>query len=205
MTTLVFSTNECCICFEPIEANNNCTTRCGHTFCLNCMIQSLKMNTTCPTCRTDLDERPDISSDSDIDTYMDDNGEYPERYRERIHDSEGMSVITQDENEYNDEDDEDDETTELDDYENVDVVDVELVVNEFVKHGYDLKDAISIMLSNYSKTDPKYTPEYIISLEDNFDKLIVRLIKEKQENRNMAYEDDDSARTINLLRPECSP
>jgi hypothetical protein len=73
-------------------------------------------------------------------------------------------------------------------------------IEEFVKHGYDLKDAMSIMLSNYSKTDPKYTPEYIISLEDNFDKLFVRLIKEKQENRNMAYEDDDSARTINLLR-----
>lgn len=208
MTTLVFRTNECCICFEPIELNNNCTTRCGHTFCLNCMIQSLKMNTTCPTCRTDLDERPDISSDSDID--MDDDGsrEYPEQYleriRERIHDSEGMSVITQDEDDYDDEDEhEDDETTELDDYENDDV-DVDLVVNEFVKHGYDLKDAISILLSKYSKTDPKYTPEYIISLEDNFDKLFVRLIKEKQENRNMAYEDDDSARTINLLRTECS-
>jgi hypothetical protein len=140
---------------------------------------------------------------------MDDDGsgesheQYLERIRERIHDSEGMSVITQDEDDYDDEDTEDDETTELDDYENDDV-DVDLVVNEFVKHGYDLKDAISILLSKYSKTDPKYTPEYIISLEDNFDKLFVRLIKEKQENRNMAYEDDDSARTINLLRPECS-
>ena len=157
------------------------------------------MNTTCPTCRTDLDERPDISSDSDIDMDDDGSGEYPEQYleriRERIHDSEGMSVITQDEDDYDDEDTEydDDETTELDGSEND--VDVELVVDEFVKQGYDLKDAMSILLSTYSKTDPKYTPEYIISLEDNFDKLFVRLINEKQENRNMAHEDFDPTRT----------
>ena len=210
MTTLVFRTNECCICFEPIAVNNNCTTRCGHTFCLNCMIQSLKMNTTCPTCRTDLDERPDISSDSDID--MDDDGsrEYPEQYleriRERIHDSEGMSVITQDEDDYDDDEDTDD--TEEDDNSTYTTesglgIEVETVVDEFVKHGYDLKDAMSILITTYSKTDPKYTPEYIISLEDNFNKLFERVIKEAKENRNMAYEDDDSARTINLLRQEC--
>jgi hypothetical protein len=70
-----------------------------------------------------------------------------------------------------------------------DDVEIEKVVDEFQKHGYDLKDAISIMMTRYSKTDARYTKEYICKLEDDFDEMFTRLYSEKRENMFMGEED----------------
>lgn len=48
--------NECNICFEIMEHKNISITKCGHSFCLDCMIKSLSLKTTCPTCREILIE-----------------------------------------------------------------------------------------------------------------------------------------------------
>jgi len=43
---------ECSLCFrlfcKPV------TTQCGHTYCKNCLLSSLKFSTMCPLCRTEL-------------------------------------------------------------------------------------------------------------------------------------------------------
>lgn len=134
------------------------------------MIQSLKMNTTCPTCRTDLDERPDISLN---DSYYDSDEEHDVEDEDEDDDISDISSSDYDERgehrEYG--------------------VEIELVVDEFVKHGYDLKDAMSLLLMRYSKTDPKYTKEYIDALEENFDQIYSTLLTEKRERRRMMAED----------------
>lgn len=186
MNTLENSEKECAICYETIAGKNNCTTRCGHAFCLHCMIQSLKINTTCPICRNELDERPELSTDSDSES----DDEYVER---EYVDPDYM----------NDDDREDDDREDYgredesysNDYastsseEEEEEVEIETLVDAFVKHGYDLKDAMSILFSKYSKIDPKYTEEYIFNLEDNFDYLYKRLLMEKGECKKMFAED----------------
>jgi len=73
ITESVSSDNtECCICYEIIDKNkNNCTTECGHKFCLKCLMTSFAHNNAdCPCCRQELVDIPD-ESDSDSDSGSD--------------------------------------------------------------------------------------------------------------------------------------
>lgn len=47
---------ECCVCWEELQTRNVCITKCGHSFCLSCMLNCMKYNNTCPYCRTELQE-----------------------------------------------------------------------------------------------------------------------------------------------------
>lgn len=77
------TSTECCICFEEIGKTNNCTTPCGHSFCLQCLMKSLSRNGTCPMCRStvieeeeeeeDLDSEYSNEDDEDDDEYEDDD------------------------------------------------------------------------------------------------------------------------------------
>jgi hypothetical protein len=71
---------DCNICLEPINLNkNNCTTSCGHKFCFNCIILSLKYNIICPICRTKLTDKlynEDDASDEYDNINTDDNGNF---------------------------------------------------------------------------------------------------------------------------------
>lgn len=69
---------ECCICYETIGAQNNCTTPCGHSFCFECMMKSLGRNNTCPCCRAVLQEVQEEDSDDDYDEESDDEDEREE-------------------------------------------------------------------------------------------------------------------------------
>ena len=42
---------DCPICYNTLSDINVCTTNCGHSFCMNCMIKHLKNKTDCPMCR----------------------------------------------------------------------------------------------------------------------------------------------------------
>jgi hypothetical protein len=78
---------ECCICYETIDKNkNNCTTECGHTFCLKCLITSFSHdNNSCPCCRQELidlpdeddEEEEDNDDEEDIEDSEDDEPECP--------------------------------------------------------------------------------------------------------------------------------
>jgi len=48
---------ECAICMEELDSVKNfAKTNCGHSFCLSCLVKSLKNNNTCPMCRTNIEE-----------------------------------------------------------------------------------------------------------------------------------------------------
>lgn len=53
-----YCSGECAICFENIGKTNTCTTECGHTFCLTCILKLTKNNSSssnkCPMCRESL-------------------------------------------------------------------------------------------------------------------------------------------------------
>ena len=63
---------ECCICYDSIGNQNNCTTPCGHKFCFVCMMKSLGVNNTCPCCRAVLvEEEEEEEEEDDDDEYSD--------------------------------------------------------------------------------------------------------------------------------------
>jgi hypothetical protein len=72
---------ECCICYEIIGEQNNCTTPCGHKFCFVCMMKTLEKNNTCPCCRAVLQEKKEDEEeeedipDLDDDEYSDEEDE----------------------------------------------------------------------------------------------------------------------------------
>ena len=48
---------ECAISMEELDSVKNfAKTNCGHSFCLSCLVKSLKNNNTCPMCRTNIEE-----------------------------------------------------------------------------------------------------------------------------------------------------
>ena len=48
---------ECPSCMEELDGVKNfAKTNCGHSFCLSCLVKSLKNNNTCPMCRTNIEE-----------------------------------------------------------------------------------------------------------------------------------------------------
>ena len=44
-------TDNCPICYDTLGKVNICTTICGHTFCMICMVKYLRTNSTCPLCK----------------------------------------------------------------------------------------------------------------------------------------------------------
>lgn len=56
----------CVICFETLENTNSCITKCGHKYCLTCILQHSDNRTSqngvdCPICRTTIyKDKPDI-------------------------------------------------------------------------------------------------------------------------------------------------
>ena len=60
--------NECNICFETMDDKNISIGKCGHSFCLDCMLKSLSLKTTCPTCReTLIENKLSISENNEDD------------------------------------------------------------------------------------------------------------------------------------------
>ena len=45
----------CPICMEILGKTNICTTKCGHQFCLKCMLKHTSTKDNCPLCRTLID------------------------------------------------------------------------------------------------------------------------------------------------------
>jgi len=61
--------DECPICMDAIEYNNNrTTTACGHTFHSNCIMMNISHNGfACPFCRTEMVENPKEDHEDDED------------------------------------------------------------------------------------------------------------------------------------------
>lgn len=94
------------------------------------------------------------------------------------------------------EDDSDDSTVDSDfEEDDEDGPDVEVVTKAFINRGYDVKDAMSLLLCRYSKTDAKYTKEYISKLNDEFDEIMEEIEEQSREQSDFAAEDTNALRT----------
>lgn len=163
------SGSECVICFESLSATKNrCITECGHEFCLSCMMKHAQRNNGgCPMCRTVLiEEDEDIwtevdDDEEDSELSVEDDGESTEESVDGIEDGEDL------ENEYH----------------------IEELESAFMAKGYGLKEALSLLMYKFSKTDAKYTKAYIQQLEADVDDMHEDLQKECEERMDMAAED----------------
>jgi len=52
---LIINDNMCTICLDNIKENNYVKTCCNHIFCLSCLLEHLKVNQTCPCCRSSIE------------------------------------------------------------------------------------------------------------------------------------------------------
>ena len=122
---------DCPVCYEEIGSNNSCTTTCGHSFCLNCLLQAYSSQNTCPLCREvlNLNKKPDENLDEDDE----DDEDYEE-------DGDGSVTLNSE-----DEDDEDDsESTQTVDINKL--ATIEKITEELVKNGFTMEDMVSMYL-----------------------------------------------------------
>jgi uncharacterized protein (UPF0297 family) len=156
------SDNQCAICLEEIQQTNNCTTPCGHHFCLQCLFQSLQANTACPLCRNEL------IPDSEENDEEEDDGNYED---DDDDDEDGESL------EYNSDDEEDTR------------VNIDSVLTAFESRGYGLKDALMLLISGSMTYDPRYSREYRNQIEDDFEEIFSEIVNQKRELSDMETED----------------
>jgi hypothetical protein len=70
------NTINCGICWNELTNRNVCTTECGHSFCLSCIMKNINYNNSCPYCRTELYGVE--KKDDNIESEIDDEGEEEE-------------------------------------------------------------------------------------------------------------------------------
>jgi hypothetical protein len=118
---------DCPVCYEEIGSNNSCTTTCGHSFCLNCLLQAYSSQNTCPLCREvlNLNKKPDEN--------VDEEDEEDEDYEEE----DGSITLNSD-----DEDEEDSESAQTVDINKL--ATIEKITEELVKHGFTMEDIVSM-------------------------------------------------------------
>ena len=154
---------QCAICLEEIQKTNNCTTPCGHHFCLQCLFQSLQSNTSCPMCRNELIPDSVINQEEEDD----DDG----NYEDDDDDDDGESL------EYNSDDEPDTR------------VNIDSVLTAFESRGYGLKDALMLLISGSMTYDSRYSREYRNQIEDDFEEIFAEIVNQKRELSEMEAED----------------
>jgi len=102
---------------------------------------------------------------------------------------EAESVVESEESE---EDDDDDETIEEETDNSYPEFEIEKFVEAFEAKGYGVKDALSLLLHKFSKTDEKFTREYIDKLETDIEDMHEELQNECEERVVMAMEDNST-------------
>ena len=157
---------ECVICYESLNvAKNFCVTECGHEFCFSCMMKHVQRSNGCPMCREELiedDEWADSGSEDNEDlTIQPGSDESTIESADEIEDGEDL------ENEYA----------------------IEELEAAFTAKGYGLKDALSLLMYKFSKTDAKYSKAYIRQLEADIDDMNDELQRECEERAEMVAED----------------
>lgn len=167
---------ECIICYESLSMKKNlCITECGHEFCFSCMMKHVQRNNGCPICRSTI-----IDDVEDSESENDDYSEISGSEEDSDEDDESIDVIDIDEdnNEYS----------------------IEQFEESFTARGYGLKDALSILIYKFSKTDEKYTKSYIKKLEKDMDHIHDELQRELNEREEMATEDTLERETSQLIQ-----
>ncbi len=160
---------ECCICFETLGKTNICTTECGHSFCLKCMLKTYQTSNACPCCRTDLVEDEDNSDDSD-DSDNEGSDDEGSDYEEDLDDNE-----------------------EEDEEELAKQATIENIAKQFELKGYTLIDALSLLVGRYQRVPGRNNNEYYDKLGNDFDEIIDTLDDEAEnqaDEREMMGQED---------------
>ena len=63
----------CPICLESLIGKNQFTTKCGHKFCVNCILNNINYAETCPICRTNLDLQINLDNNDNRDRFYSNN------------------------------------------------------------------------------------------------------------------------------------
>jgi hypothetical protein len=130
------------------------------------MMKHVQRNNGCPICRsTIIEEIEDSDSEDDDGEYETDESGSDDESVDSIENGEDL------ENEYP----------------------IEQLEAAFVAKGYGLKDALSLLMYKFSKTDEKYTKAYIRELEEDIDEMNEELQREFEEREDMEQEDTRSA------------
>ena len=87
------------------------------------------------------------------------------------------------------EEDDDDETIEEEIDESYPEFEIEKFVEAFEAKGYGLKEALSLLLHKFSKTDEKFTKAYVNKLKSDVEDIYKELQNECEEREEMATED----------------
>lgn len=153
---------ECCICYETIDKNkNNCTTECGHSFCLKCLVTSFAHgNNACPYCRTEVIEMPEEEEDEE----------------------------DEEDDEEDEEEDDDNASINIDeDYEyDNDECDIDELTRRLESNGFTMKDILSMLIGRYTKgTSNMATME----VGDKFERIVLEADSEATEQNLFAAED----------------
>jgi hypothetical protein len=140
---------ECCVCFEEIGEKNNCTTACGHKFCLVCLMKSMQMNNKCPMCRTSL--LPEIEE------YDEDAMDVDEDETEVDEDASATEVS-------------DDDFSNMEQFEYKDCTGAgatpEMLAIALERQGYTMADVLSVLLLRFNRDDA-LRPTKNIAIERN--------------------------------------
>ena len=76
--------DDCPVCLESITGRNMFTTRCGHQFCADCILNNTEYANTCPLCRENLDiELPNVNNNFNNNVNNRDRIERRNRIQER--------------------------------------------------------------------------------------------------------------------------
>jgi len=126
-------------------------------------MMSMQRRNACPCCRAPLVESQAENEDSEYEESVDEEGE--------------------------DDDESSDDDSSNGEPDDNDVAPIENILDRLEKNGYTMKDIASMYLYNFSKIDPKYTPDHIDGLYKTFDMLVLDVTSEMKEARLFAAED----------------
>jgi hypothetical protein len=105
------------------------------------------------------------------------------------------TVLIESSNEEDNNDEEDDYEYEFEDEDDIDdedddqQCDVENVIERFEKKGFGIMELMCILLERRSKTNVKYSKEYVDKITDEFQEMVEEMDDEMYENNCMENED----------------
>lgn len=158
---------DCAVCFESIGSINCTTTKCGHTFCFQCIGKVIiNNNNTCPLCRENLIEGININVEGDNITIIEENYDSDS-------DTESMS----------------------DDDNNVIFIregNVDYITKKVKEEGYTDSDIMSLYIDKFQPSDTMSFQDQIWKIKKMrtlISKLENECEQEENEQQNMANED----------------
>jgi hypothetical protein len=156
---------ECAVCLENIGSTNCTTTKCGHTFCFQCIGKVIvNNNNTCPLCRESLIDG--------IDTVAYDN----------------ITIIDDDYSSDSDNESMDEHNTVI----FIKEGNVDYITKKFKEEGYTDSDLMSLYIDKYQPSDTMSLQDQIWKIKKMrtlISKLENEYEQEENEQQNMANED----------------